>query len=541
MKEFQKCEKRYLLLPIAVESPLKDISIYADGQRVFNLMVPVSEDKGLYGFQYYAPILLDEYRGKNIRIEGADSTSFEDALSISDDLPKLSGQYPHIHFAANTGWLNDPNGMIYKDGVYHLCFQHNPFDTKWQNMSWGHAISTDLLHWQQLDNVLLPDGDGTMFSGSGIVNEHGMLGLPRDAMVFFYTCAGNLSTWSKDKKFTQKIAYSTDNGKTVVKKDGCILDHIVADNRDPKVYWHEQSQKYYMVLYLVDNDFAIFNSSDLENWEMTQRITLPNAWECPDLREVPIEGGGSKWMFWTADGYYFLGNFDGSHFEMEGGRHEAYCTMLPYAAQTFWGTDKVITIPWLRTANYNKPYTSVMGIPRQLSLVKDNGDYILRQRLVDEFENAKEKVFESQFGETDNITFIQNHNATVEVKVSTEKCNSFILDIYGTKLSYDGKNAILKIEGIAKCSESVEGALKMHDKENMKDCPSDCRIMKLDGRANEISFVSDAEIMEITVDGGLKSGMYETQSDAMCGNISIQTEGNGKVEISEVVTNVWHG
>ena len=108
--------------------------------------------------------------------------------------------------------MNDPNGLVYAEGVYHLYFQHNPFDVQWENMSWGHAVSRDLLHWEQKDDVLFPDETGTMFSGSGIVNDRKMLGLPEDALVFFYTAAGNNNKWSAGKQFTQRIAYSTDGG-----------------------------------------------------------------------------------------------------------------------------------------------------------------------------------------------------------------------------------------------------------------------------------------------------------------------------------------
>lgn len=140
--------------------------------------------------------------------------------------------------------------------------------------------STDLLHWVQKEDVMFPDENGTMFSGCAILNERGLLGLPKDTPVFFYTVAGSASEWSKGKKFVQRIAYSTDQGETLTKIEENVLEHIEADNRDPKVYWYEEKQLYYMVLYLDKNDYAIFNSSDLKNWVMTQKLTIPGAWEC---------------------------------------------------------------------------------------------------------------------------------------------------------------------------------------------------------------------------------------------------------------------
>ena len=196
------------------------------------------------------------------------------AVTFADHMPRNIQSRPSIHFTPNTGWMNDPNGLIYQNGVYQMFFQHNPFDTKWENMCWGHATSKDLLHWEQTDTALFPDCDGTMFSGSGIVNERGLLGLPEDAQIYFYTCAGNIGKWSKDKVFTQKIAYSTDGGKTVYKKDGFIVENFADGNRDPKVYWHEETGAYYMALYLDKNDFKILRSMDLENWETSDKCEL---------------------------------------------------------------------------------------------------------------------------------------------------------------------------------------------------------------------------------------------------------------------------
>ena len=234
--------------------------------------------------------------------------------------------------------MNDPNGLVYADGNYHLYFQHNPFDVQWENMSWGHAVSKDLLHWEQKDEVLFPDETGTMFSGSGIVNDHEMLGLPKDALIFFYTAAGNNNKWSTGKQFTQRVAYSTDGGETLHKLDKGVLEAVCKENRDPKVFWHEKSGAYIMTLWLEENDFGIFRSTDLLNWEQTDRLTLKDAWECPDLLCLKDENEDESWMFWSADGFYFWGEFDGFKFQTDGVRHMAYINKMAYAAQTYSNT-----------------------------------------------------------------------------------------------------------------------------------------------------------------------------------------------------------
>jgi len=373
--------QKYLLIPVNIHGETTLVSFYADKKKIYEFMIPVITANSCDP-DYYAPLPVYKWKNQLITITGAVPSSFLEDIHLSEHLPAKPESRPKYHFTPTSGWINDPNGLVYKDGIYHLFFQHNPFHVEWGNMSWGHAISKDLLHWKQLEDVMFPDEDGTIFSGCAIINERGLLGLPKDALIFFYTSAGNTSDWSQGKKFVQKIAYSLDNGNTLIKKEGCILEHIAGENRDPKVYWHEDAKIYYMILYLENNDFAIFNSHDLEHWEMTQRLTLSGAWECPDLREVPIEGGGSKWMLLTADGYYYLGDFDGQHFTTDYVRHEAFSTKLPYAAQTFYGTDQVIMIPWLRTKNPGQIYRGMMGIPRILTLTKENDEFILQQKKI---------------------------------------------------------------------------------------------------------------------------------------------------------------
>lgn len=584
MKKSFFISQQYLLLPIKTEEEIRIVAFYEGEKKILQLEVPVGSpatDKEAYAFHFYAPIPVGEWKGKEIRIEADVPESFLEAIAFSEAMPHVTQKRPLIHFSPNVGWLNDPNGLMYHDGVYHLFFQYNPCDTRWQNMSWGHAVSRDLLHWEQKETALLPDEDGPMYSGSAIVNEQGMLGLPRDAEILFYTCAGGSSEWSKGREYVQKIAYSTD-GKTYRKKDGCVLGHVTGENRDPKVYWHEGKGLYYMVLFLEDYDYAVFNSRDLEHWEMTQRLSLPKARECPDLQKVPVEGGGFKWMFWGADGYYFLGDFDGSRFETDGVQHSAYQTMLPYAAQTYWGTERVIMVPWMRTDNKGKVYTSLMGMPRQLTLVKKGEDFILRQKLVDEFENSKETVLEQTLA-SGEFTFCQENEAALEVKLFPQKGAGFKVDIYGTVCTMEPGSSRIIIEGIAERGGHIKGdsviafdkersaseqisrerlaeqgiSLESLDEEiprpvwgkttkeefrqfrkRIEEMPSwadaGIRVLEIGQNPESISILSDGEILEITVDDGLVSDAYETAEDALCGEVKVKADGEVKVEISRI-------
>ena len=177
---------------------------------------------------------------------------------------------PQFHFTPQKGWTNDPNGLVFYKGEYHLFFQHNPFDTKWGNMTWGHAVSHDLVHWKQLANAIEPDTRGTIFSGSAVVDDDNTAGLQsgeEKTLVAIYAAAGGTSPESKGQPFTQCIAYSNDRGRTWTKYSGNpVVPHILADNRDPKVVWHSPTKQWIMVLFLDGNTFRFLASPNLKNW-----------------------------------------------------------------------------------------------------------------------------------------------------------------------------------------------------------------------------------------------------------------------------------
>ncbi len=266
------------------------------------------------------------------------------------------------HFTTGLGWMNDPNGLVFKDGIYHLYFQYNPGRLDWGDIGWGHAFSKDLIHWTNHGLVLPPDDDGMIFSGSAISNG--------DEILCYYTEAG--------KSFSQKLVRSTDGGKTLVKDKNFCVPTICRENRDPKVFYHEATSAYIMILWLEENDFAILRSEKADgHFELTQRFTLPGGFECPNLFEL-----GGTWFVWTAHGYYYPGTFDGFTFSWSGKKHEAFADSIPYAAQVFSGTDELVLIPWLRIEDSGTPkkWNGIMGIPRRLELVKkDCGTLISMQ------------------------------------------------------------------------------------------------------------------------------------------------------------------
>ena len=296
-----------------------------------------------------------------------------------------------LHFTPPYGWMNDPNGLVYHDGIYELYYQHNPIGIDWNCMTWGHARSSDLFQWNDLGDVLEPDENGPMFSGCAVRNDHECLDLPKNALIFFYTAAGHYSRESAGKPYTIRLAYSLDGGKTLIKRDGlqdngAIIESLAVENRDPKVFWHAESSAYILVLWLEGNDFGIWRSIDLEHFTMTQRLTLEGGNECPDLFKLQVHNAcdESKWVFWSADGYYYIGDFDGYEFHQEQERKCAYIKgadgILPYAAQTWSGINNVLSISWLRTKCVARTTTGVMSIPKELYLIRKGGIDILQQR-----------------------------------------------------------------------------------------------------------------------------------------------------------------
>lgn len=538
MKKHFQVKDNYLLIPVKTGNQTKTISIYHGDKKIFEFEVPYAENQDVYEYDYLAEVPVQNWKDSEIVIEAEVSESFYEQIRFSSAFPLNKEIKPLIHFSANYGWMNDPSGLIYQNGLYHLYYQHNPFDIEWGNMSWGHAVSRDLIHWEHREEALLPDEEGTIFTGSAIVNKQGLFNLPEDAQIYVYTSAGGSSKWSEGKEFVQRVAYSTDNGNTFQKMEGHIIGHMIGGNRDVKVYWHEERQIYYAVMFLDGHDYAILNSKDFVNWEITQKLNLDPAWECPDLVQVPVEGGGSKWVFWTGDGFYYIGDFDGSNFVSDFVLHEAYHTLLPYAAQTFAGTERIISIPWIRTNNKGKLYRSLMGIPRQFTLVKNEDSYRLRMKIVDEFENQKETIVKKSLNAVEmetglaELSYEKNAESAIELLVSPGKNSGFLADIYGTKICLNGNH--LFIEGVAERSNGVKDAAKLYEKEEIQEEKQNCRKLELDIIPEKISIISDGEVLEITVNDGLYADVYETVIDSKKGFIKIETDGMAELMINEI-------
>ncbi len=397
MQKYQvNLHHRYMILPINPNAKRKRIFLYKGETLLWDFDAPVD----FLAPSYYTYMNVAHLMGKTVTVTS--SPMMDMNFTFCDEIPTEAGTQepyrPMVHFSARYGWTNDPNGLVYAGGYYHMFFQHNPADSAWGNMTWGHAISKDLIHWEQLDSALIPDELGTMFSGSGIVDKHNVSGLgsaENPPVLFYYTAAGGGSVLSAGKRATQCLAYSTDGGMTLHKYDGNpVIDHIIGGNRDPKAVWCEEKSCYLLALYLDADEYALFTSTDLLTFRELQRFPLRSDAECPDIYPLEVEGepGNRKWIFSGASDYYMVGEFRTEKFTIvQESKPYSYNTdKRSYAAQTFSDIDgRRVKIAWNRFHAPNACFDSQMGIPTEVSLCHIGNEYRLRTVPCKEFESLR--------------------------------------------------------------------------------------------------------------------------------------------------------
>lgn len=342
----------YLLLPIQDDAPEGKICVVKDNEQKGTLMnVRLARER----VDSYVPFALSAYKGQHISIDiqgvPANALCWKE-LKMSDSFEMTNKEMfrPVYHHTPVYGWMNDPNGMFYKDGVYHLYFQYNPYGSVWGNMHWGHSTSTDLMHWKFEGCAIVPDAWGAIFSGSCVVDHENTAGFGKEAVVAFYTSAKS-TPWGDIQM--QSMAYSLDNGKTFTKYEGNpILTSSEKDFRDPKVFWYAPGKHWVMIL-AVGQHMEIYSSVNLKEWKKESEFGAMQGahggvWECPDLVEIPVEGTREKkWVlicnlnpggpFGGSAAQYFVGSFDGKKFVNESPTQTKWMD---------WGKDNYATVTW---------------------------------------------------------------------------------------------------------------------------------------------------------------------------------------------------
>ena len=395
---------KYLILP--VQESFEDdarINVLADGNIVETIYVRLARTKT----DYTVPFDISKYKGKNLMfdivtqqnrnsVRDAQDDVCWDGMILTDTFDTTDRELkyrPAYHHTPLYGWMNDPNGMFYKDGLWHLYYQKNPYGSKWQNMTWGHSTSKDLIHWEPQPDAIKPDGLGSIFSGSAVVDHNNTAGFGKDAVIALFTSAGTSQM--------QSLAHSNDNGQTFEVFPGNPIITLDTEARDPNMFWNEKTGEWNLILaHALEKENLFFTSSDLKNWTLSSHFgkglgAQEGVWECPDFFELQIPGSKeTKWVlicninpggpFGGSAIQYFIGDFDGKTFTSDTNPDGTVPTKwLDYGKDNYalvsWSNapdNRRTTIGWMSNWQYaadvpTMQFRSANTLPREMQLFTD--------------------------------------------------------------------------------------------------------------------------------------------------------------------------
>ena len=495
--------QNYLLLPVEEGVPSWTASIIVDTRPAGSFTVPLAVRK----IDYWVPFDLTPYHGKHLLLsfasgmgrrpipgqtaapEGNVEAIAWKNLKLSDTFDSSNTETlwrPQYHFTPAYGWMNDPNGMVYDNGEWHLFYQYNPYASIHGNMHWGHAVSKDLVHWEELPIALYPDALGTIFSGSAVIDKDNTAGFGKGTMIAIFTSAG--------ARQTQSIAYSTDGGRTFTKYEGNpVIVSDVRDFRDPKVIWNPEIGKWNLVL-AAGNEVRFYSSPDLKHWTFESSFgpeygSHGGVWECPDIFTVPVKGTDrTKWVLLVNNGggpaggsatQYFVGEFDGKTFRCDS------------PAETVkwmdWGKDHYATVSfsnapdgrnvvlaWMNNWDYANRVPTIQfrssdSIPRDIYLYEKDGEHYLSVNPSPEMDAARGKPQPVDAGTvsadgkqfTDILTACGGV-AEIEIEFSAADGAAFGIELFNSldesvKFCYDLAAATFS------CDRTGSGAVDFHE------------------------------------------------------------------------------
>lgn len=396
---------KYLILPVEEEQP--EAQVLLDTGRKSDTWMDVR--LAVSKTDYEVPFALSKGSKAVVKIlnlkNGAEALK---KMRLSDTWDATNTDYyrPAYHHTPAYGWMNDANGLTYKDGEYHLYFQYNPYGSKWGNMHWGHSVSRDLIHWEHLDPAIARDTLGHIFSGSTVVDTRNSAGYGKNAIIAFYTSA------SDKNGQIQCMAYSKDNGRTFTKyKGNPVLTPFdgLKDFRDPKVFWYEPAKSWYMIV-SADKNMRFYKSKNLKKWDYVSEWgngygAQPNQFECPDFFPLYVDGDKTKmkyvmivninpgFVYGGSATQYFIGDFDGKTFKCDSEPQTVKWLDWGkdhYATVTFSNTgERIVAVPWMSNWQYAnltpiRQYRGANSLPRELKLFSNNGEVYMSANVVDE-------------------------------------------------------------------------------------------------------------------------------------------------------------
>ena len=454
-----EAKDKYLLIPIEDQADENTVQMYVEGNPIGEPMtIRIAQNK----IDYWVPIDIESYKGKRVTLTFSVGKNADKGLDKIKQSAKYSFEYnekyrPLYHFTPQYGWMNDPNGMVYADGTYHLFYQYNPYGARWGNMHWGHAISKDLVNWEYQPTAIAPDKLGAIFSGSAVIDHDNTAGFGKGSMIAIFTSAGD--------RQTQSIAYSLDGGKTFTKYEGnpVLSDANIIDFRDPKVFWHAPSKQWVMSL-ATTQTITFYGSKNLKEWTRLSEFGEGlgghgGVWECPDLFSLTYEGK-TKWVLFVSINpggpnggsatQYFIGDFDGKTFTPDAMNYPLW---LDYGRDNYAGVTwsnvpaadgRRLFIGWMSNWDYANEiptvnFRSAMTVARTLRLAHNGEHLVVASEPVKELESLRtEPLSLADKTTSDTVTFenlLPNNQGAYELTftVTPNDTDSFSFSIENTK------------------------------------------------------------------------------------------------------------
>ncbi len=462
-------EKKYLNFPVKNNAAKRRMSLIIDGETVREFEIELAPGKP----DFWVFLNISPFKGKKATLQvdalprtskGLESIIQSDIIEGAADLYKEKYR-PQFHFSSRRGWNNDPNGLVYYKGEYHLFYQHNPYGWGWGNIHWGHALSRDLVHWEELSIALYPQRFGDWcFSGSAAVDWDNTAGFKTgkdDVIVAAYTSTGR----------GESIAYSNDRGRTFTNYEGNpVVKHM---GRDPKIIWYEPGKHWVMAVYdefRKKHHIAFYTSKDLKKWNFQSRIE--GYFECPEIFELPLDGNkkNTRWIIYAADGAYSIGSFNGKTFEPESGKHQFNYGDCFYASQTFNDTpghgNRRVQIAWGRIGNKDMPFNQMMNFPVELTLRTTLDDIRMFAEPVRQIEKIRRKRYlwrkELLVPGNDLLDGITGDLFEILAEFEVLEVAEFGFKIRGTTISYNVKKRELACRGNKAPLDLDDGKIRLH-------------------------------------------------------------------------------
>ncbi len=510
--------EKYINLPVANDNNRQRIRLLLDGRIVREFVIALAQGEA----DYWVVADVSEFKGKQMTIESegmAKNDKILNQLKQADYIIGGENIYheklrPQFHFTSKRGWNNDTNGMVYYDGEYHMFYQHNPYGWPWGNMSWGHAVSSDMIHWKEIGDAIHPDELGTIFSGSAVVDKNNTAGFQTGSekpIVCFYTSAGGTNPWSEGQPFTQSIAYSNDRGRTFTRYDGNpVIKHIRGGNRDPKVIWYKPSGQWVLVLYIEEGEMAFFTSDNLKNW--TEQSRIKSFHECPELFELPVaDKQNKKWILSGASGDYFVGNFDGKEFKPETKAIKFNYGNAFYASQTFNDIPREdgrrIQMGWGQVPMPDMPFNQMITFPVELTLRSTDQGIRMFAEPVKEVEKLHKKRHSFSNMTIDGAETLPGINGElfhIKAEFEVGAASSFGLVVREFKITYNAEEGRI----ICKGPESSIGRERFSE-------PRSAPLKPVDGKVS-LDILVDRTMVEIYPNDGrfyFPMGVYLVDKD----------------------------